>query len=313
MKVGIVGCGAVGSTAAYAMALQGAASELVLIDLNAKLARAQAEDILHATPFTSPVRITTGSYPDLAGSGLVVLACGVGQRPGESRLQLLERNVKVFDQVVPSVLRHAPEAILLVASNPVDLLTQVVTRIAGIAPGRVIGSGTILDTARFRSLLGEHLGVAPHSVHASVVGEHGDSEVLLWSGAQVGGVPLLDFAIQAGRGIDAPAQARIDDAVRRAAYRIIDGKGATFYGIGAGLSRIAGAIRDDERAVLTVSTAALGIGDLGIPDGLCLSLPRVVGAGGVLTTIRPSMSPPEAEALHQSAGILRDAARSVGF
>ncbi|HXK95314.1 MAG TPA: L-lactate dehydrogenase, partial [bacterium] len=254
MKIGIVGCGFVGSAAAYAMTLQGAASEIVMIDINAPLARAQAEDILHATPFASPVRITAGDYPQLAGAGLVILACGVNQRPGETRLQLLERNADIFKQVVPRVLESAPDTVLLIASNPVDILTHVVTQISGIPSCRVIGSGTILDTARFRSLLGEYLGVSPHSVHAYVLGEHGDSEVLVWSSAKVGGVPLYDIAEQAGKPIPGEIQARIDDGVRRAAYRIIEGKGATYYGIGAGLARIVKAIRDDERTVLTVST-----------------------------------------------------------
>jgi L-lactate dehydrogenase len=155
------------------MALRGTPTELVLIDLNANLARAQAEDILHATPFGAPVRVSAGEYPQLKGAGIVVLACGVGQREGETRLQLLERNVKVFKQVIAQVLEHAPEAVLLVVSNPVDVITQIVTEISKLERGRVIGSGTILDTARFRALLGEHLGVAPPSVHAYVLGEHG--------------------------------------------------------------------------------------------------------------------------------------------
>jgi L-lactate dehydrogenase len=310
MKVGIVGCGFVGSTAAYAMALNGAASEIVLVDLNANLARAQAEDILHATPFGVPVRIAAGDYPDLAGADLIVLACGVGQRPGESRLQLLERNVQVFSKVTPMVLKHAPDGLLLVASNPVDLITQVVTSLAGISPGRVIGSGTILDTARFRALLGDYLGVAPASVHGYVLGEHGDSEVLVWSSARVGGVLLADFAGQTGRALTADAKTRIEDGVRRAAYRIIEGKGATYYGIGAGLSRIVRAVRDGEHALLTVSSVTAGVKEF---EGLSLSLPRVVGSQGVVATLRPDLSEQEREELNKSAEMLREAARSIGF
>ena len=310
MKVGIVGCGFVGSTAAYAMTLNGAASEIVLVDLNANLARAQAEDILHATPFGAPVRIAAGDYPDLEGADLIVLACGVGQRPGESRLQLLSRNVQVFSKVTPMVLQYAPDGLLLVASNPVDLITQVVTSLAGIAPGRVIGSGTILDTARFRALLGDYLGVAPASVHGYVLGEHGDSEVLVWSSATVGGVPLADFAGQTGRALTADAKTRIEDGVRRAACRIIEGKGATYYGIGAGLSRIVSAVRDDEHALLTVSSVTAGVVEF---EGLSLSLPRVVGAQGVVATLRPDLSGHEREELNKSADMLREAARSIGF
>jgi len=309
MKVGVIGCGFVGSTAAYTLALQGAASELVLVDLYPKAARAHAEDILHATPFGPPVRVMGGEYPDLAGAGLIILACGVNQQPGETRLQLLERNAKVFEQVIPQVLRHAPGAVLLVATNPVDIITTIVTQISGLPPSRVIGSGTILDTARFRALLGEQLGVAPQSVHAYVLGEHGDSEVLVWSSAKVGGVPLEDFATQRGLKLDAQVRARIDDGVRRAAYRIIEGKNATYFGIGAGLARLAAAVRDDERVVMTVSSAQ---GTLQGFDGVCLALPRVVGAEGVLATLVPPLSVEEQKALERSAGILRDAAAQLG-
>jgi len=194
MKIGIVGSGMVGSSAAYAMVMTGAASEVVLVDLNAKLAQAQAEDILHATPFSSPVRVLAGSYEQLREAGVVVLCCGVGQRQGETRLQLLERNVAVFRQVIPQVVTAAPEAVLVVASNPVDVMTEVTASLAQLPPGRVFGSGTILDTARFRTLVGEHVGIAPHSIHAYVLGEHGDTEVMVWSSIQIGGVALTSFA-----------------------------------------------------------------------------------------------------------------------
>jgi L-lactate dehydrogenase len=310
MKVGIVGCGFVGSTAAYAMAISGAASELVLLDINSKLAQAHAEDILHATPFNAAVRVIAGDYPRLDGAKVVVLACGVAQKPGETRLQLLERNVKVFEQVVPQVLHSAPESILLLASNPVDIMTRVVTELSGLPPKRVVGSGTILDTARFRTLIGEHLRIAPHSVHAYVLGEHGDSEVLSWSSAKIGGVPLMDFAEQVGREITETIKVRIDDGVRRAAYRIIEGKGATYHGIGAGIARIARAIRDDEGAVLTLSNVSNDIDGLA---GTSFSLPRVIDSGGIATTIHPSLSKEEHEALIRSAEILREAATGLQF
>jgi L-lactate dehydrogenase len=310
MKVGIVGCGFVGSTAAYAMALTNAVSEIILVDLNASLAQAQAEDIIHATPFVKPIKVVAGGYGDLAGAGLVMLSCGVGQRPDETRLQLLERNVRVFESVVPQVVRAAPDAVLLVASNPVDLITRVVTRLSGIAPRRVIGSGTILDTARFRALLGEHLGVAPQSVHAYVLGEHGDSEVPIWSSAKAGGIPLREFAEQIGRPVTEEVRGRIDEGVRRAAYRIIKGKGATYYGIGAGLARIVSAVRDNEHGVITVSASTEGVEYL--PE-TTLSLPRIIGSDGISATLRPVLSDDEQKALEQSAVILRDVARRIGF
>jgi L-lactate dehydrogenase len=308
MKVGIIGCGFVGSSAAYAMVLQGVVSELILIDLNKDLARAQVEDILHATPFSHPVRLTAGDYRDLQSATLVVLACGVAQQPGENRLQLLGRNVRVFQQVVPQVLSHAPEALLLIASNPVDLITEMVTRISGLSVCRIFGSGTILDTARFRTLLGEYFGVAPHSVHANVIGEHGDSEVLLWSSARIGGVPLQDFSLQCGRPLDEEARTSIDEGVRRAAYRIIEGKKATYYGIGAGLSRFARAVSSDERGVFTISMHETGYGGDG---GVSFSLPRVLGSAGVAATLQPTLSTGEQEELLRSARTLQEAAREI--
>ncbi|SPD75586.1 L-lactate dehydrogenase [uncultured Desulfobacterium sp.] len=308
MKVGIVGCGFVGSSGAYAMALNGTVSDLVLVDLNLKLAQAQAEDILHATPFSHPVRVVAGGFKDLDGAGIVILACGVGQRPGETRLQLLERNVEVFKNVIPQVLQFAPEALLLVVSNPVDVITQVVTRLSGINPAKVIGSGTILDTARFRTLLGDHLGVAPVSIHGYVLGEHGDSEVLVWSSTKVGGVSIRDYTRQMGMDFTEDIKSKIDDGVRHAAYRIIEGKGTTYYGIGAGIAQIVQAIRDDEHRVLTVSSLTTGIEDF---RGICLSLPRVVGLKGILTELKPDLSSEEQCFLIKSADILKEAVTSV--
>ncbi|HUU49907.1 MAG TPA: L-lactate dehydrogenase [Nitrospinota bacterium] len=309
MKVGIVGCGFVGSTAAYAMVLKGVVNELLLIDLNQKLAQAHAEDILHASTFAKSLRIAAGDYPHLKGADLVVLSCGVAQREGETRLQLLERNVQIFKKVVPQVLKYEPETILLIASNPVDIMTEVVARISGLPSSRVIGSGTILDTARFRALLGKHLGVSPSSVHAYVMGEHGDSEVLVWSGADVSGVSIFDFAEQSGCPINEEVKSFIDNEVRRSAYRIIEGKGATYYGIGAGLARIARAIREDEGAVLTLSIRSEDIEGL---EGISLSLPRVVGKEGIVRTLRPTLSNEEQTALKKSADILREAASKLG-
>ena len=274
MKVGIVGAGMVGSAAANALVMRGAASEVVLIDRDAKRARAEAEDILHAVPFAHITRVRAGDYADLVGSGAVILAAGVSQRPGETRLELLERNAAVFAEIVPQVLAAAPDAILLIATNPVDLMAQIATRISGLAPERVIGSGTILDTARFRALLGRWLQVSPKSVHAYVLGEHGDSEVLCWSVADVGGILVEDLARQIGRPFDAAGKAEIDQGVRRAAYRIIEGKGATWYGIAGGLVRIVQSIGGDENSALTVSIVTEEVEGVG---PVALSLPRLVG------------------------------------
>lgn len=233
MKVGFVGAGLVGSTAAFAAVISGVAREVVLVDVREQYAAAQAEDILHATPFSYRAVVRSGTVDDLLGCQAVVLACGVAQRPGETRLQLLERNAAVFGEVVPAVRYYAPEAVLIVASNPVDILTDLTIHLDRVHPERVFGSGTILDTARFRSLIGEWLGVSPHSIHAYVLGEHGDSEVLNWSSARVGGVPLHEFCQQRQIELSEARRRQIDQAVRRAAYRIIEGKGATYFGIGA--------------------------------------------------------------------------------
>ncbi|ALG89825.1 MULTISPECIES: L-lactate dehydrogenase [Actibacterium] len=308
MKVGIVGAGMVGSAAGYALALTGTVSRVVLVDLDAALARAQAEDIAHAVPFASSTVIEHGDYPALAGASVVILAAGVGQKPGETRLALLARNAAVFREVTARVLEHAPDAILLVASNPVDVMTQITTRLTGLPPERVIGSGTILDTARFRSLLGRHLGISPRSVHAYVLGEHGDSEVLAWSSARAGSAPLASFAAQVGAPITGHVRDAIDDGVRNAAYTIIAGKGATWYGIGAGLSRIVRAIAQDQNAVLSVSIATQDV--LGVHD-VALSLPRIVGAAGVTAHLMPDLADDEAAALMKSAQLLKDTADAV--
>jgi L-lactate dehydrogenase len=304
MKVGVVGAGMVGGAAANALVLRGAASEVVLIDRNHKRAIAEAEDIAHATPFAYVTRVRAGEYPDLTGAGAVILAAGVGQRPGETRLELLERNAAVFADIIPQVLDATPEAILVVATNPVDVMTQIATRLSGLSPGRVIGSGTILDTARFRGLLGAHLEVSPKSVHAYVLGEHGDSEVLCWSVADVGGIPVDKLARQIGRPLDDEAKARIDLGVRRAAYRIIEGKGATWHGIAGGLTRIIQSVGGNEDSVLTVSMLTEEVEGVG---PIALSLPRVVGRSGIARTLLPSLDAGERAALRRSAATIEEA------
>lgn len=304
-RIGIIGAGNVGSAAAFALALRGIGSEVVLVDANTALAAAQAEDILHATALATPMQICAGGFEALAGADILVLTAGVNQRPGESRRDLLGRNAAVFAEIVPRAVEAAPEAVLLVATNPVDTMTQIATQLSGLPRARVIGSGTLLDTARFRALIGLHLGLSPHSVHAYVIGEHGDSEVLVWSSARVGGVPLAAIAARRQRPLDAEAQARIDDGVRRAAYRIIAGKGATAFGIGAGLARLARAVLSDERALVTASIVEDEI--MGVPE-VALSLPRLIGRGGVLDSFPADLAAAEAAALRRSAEILKEAA-----
>ncbi len=308
MKIGIIGAGMVGSTAAYAVGLLGVARSVVLVDIDPAMSRAQAEDINHAMPFASATHVTSGNYADLAGAEIVILAAGVGQKPGESRLSLLGRNAEVFRVVIGSVLAVVPDPILLIASNPVDIMTSIARRLSGLPAPRVIGSGTILDTARFRSLLSAHLGIAPQSIHAYVLGEHGDSEVLAWSGARAANMPLEAFAAHAGAAITRDIRARIDHGVRNAAYSIIAGKGATYFGIGAGLARLVSAIAQDQRIVMSVSTETQGIE--GLPQ-VAYSIPRVVGRGGVALDLAPEINSAEKAALERSAVLLRQTADAL--
>lgn len=306
MKIGIVGSGLVGATAAYAMVMQGIGREIVLVDLDRTRAEAEADDIYHAVPFAGQLDINDGDYGDLTGSRIVIVAAGVGQKPGETRLQLLDRNARVFQQVIPQVFSNAPDAILLVATNPVDIMTHLAARYAaemGVPSSRVIGSGTMLDTARFRALLARHVGVDSRHVHAYVVGEHGDSEVLVWSHAQVGGVPLEDFCYDRGIPLTDAIREEIDTKVRRAAYHIIEGKGATYYGIGSALARIADVILHDQRAIMTICTPEAEIA--GVND-VTVAMPHLIGGHGVIGTHHPlQLSSAERSKLRASASLIR--------
>jgi L-lactate dehydrogenase len=307
MKIGVVGTGFVGASAAYALVMRGVGREIVLVDKNTARAQAEADDIFHAVPFAHPLQVSAGEYTDLDGSRVVIIAAGVNQQPGETRLQLLERNAGVFRQVVPSILQYAPDAVLVVATNPVDVMTHLTAQFAGehgVPSSRVIGSGTTLDSARFRALLGRHVGVDPQHIHAYVIGEHGDSEVLTWSLVSVGGIPLEDFCAMRGVTLDDAARAEIDTQVRRAAYHIIQGKGATYYGIGSALARITDAILGQQQAILTVCSPADDVEGI---QNVTVALPRLVGGEGLLATFLPRLSQEEHDALRLSAGIVREA------
>jgi L-lactate dehydrogenase len=307
MKVGIVGCGMVGSASAFALVMHGVGREIVLVDVNRDRAAAEADDIGHAVPFAHPLTVRAGDYGDLVGARAVVIAAGVAQRPGETRLQLLERNAVVLGAVVPSVLEHAPDAVLVLVSNPVDIMTHLAAHFAsrsGVPATRVIGSGTMLDTARFRALLGAHFDVDAQHVHAYVLGEHGDSEVLNWSQATIAGVRLDEFVEVHGTPLGADDRREIDERVRRAAYRIIAGKGATYYGIGGAVARLVDVILHDQRAILTICCRILSVPEF---TGVTFSLPHLVAGSGALATIAPSLDETERAALERSASVLRDA------
>ena len=304
MKTGIVGSGFVGATAAYALVMRGVGRRLVLVDQNRARAESEADDILHAVPFAHPLEITAGDYADLAGCKVVVVSAGVGQKPGETRLELLGRNAQVFKQVIPNILQHAPDTILLIATNPVDVMTHIAAHYAGnvgVPSSRVIGSGTTLDTARLRALIGRQLNVDSQHIHAYVLGEHGDSEVLPWSLVSVGGIPLAEFCTGREISICEDDYAAIDEKVRRAAYHIIEGKGATYYGIGSAIARITEVILQDERSILTVCTPMKEVA--GVKD-VTVSLPNLVGGEGIIQTFFPNLSAEETTALQTSAQVV---------
>jgi L-lactate dehydrogenase len=311
MKIAVIGCGLVGSASAYAMLMRGVGREIVLVDVNRARAEAEANDIFHAVPFSNPMTVRAGEYADIAEARVVVIAGGVAQRAGETRLDLLRRNADVFRQIVPSVVRAAPDAVLVIVTNPVDVMTHLAAQFAreqGVPASRVIGSGTTLDTARFRALLGRHFSVDPQHVHAYVIGEHGDSEVLVWSQATIAGLSPDAFAAVRGHRLTAVDREQIDENVRRAAYQIIAGKGATYFGIGGAVARIVEAILNDQRAILTVCSRIAGVPDC---EGVTLALPHLVGGAGSLATIPLSLSEEERNGLRRSANVLREALESL--
>lgn len=302
-KVGIVGTGLVGSTFAYTMVLTGVASEVILVDIDPDKAAGQAMDISHAVPMAHPVQVRSGGYQDLDGAQVVVIAAGVSQRPGETRLDLLRRNAEVFRSVIGSITGNNRQCVLLVATNPVDVLTYVAWRLSGFPPRRVIGSGTLLDTSRLRHALAEHFRVDARSIHAYIIGEHGDTELPVWSLANIAGMKIRDFP-----GHSEEEMAAIFEGVRTSAYEIIRKKGATYYAIAIALARIVETIIGDHRTVLTVSSL---IRDYEGIDEVCTSVPAVVGSGGIERIIRLPLAPEEAEAFRHSSRRLREAIDSL--
>jgi len=303
VRVAIVGTGAVGSTFAYALLLSGLASEIVLIDVNRSKAEGEAMDLNHAVPFTHPTRIWAGDYSDCAGAAVTVLAAGVPQKPGQTRLECLQANAKVWGEVVPQISENNSSGILLVATNPVDVLTYVAWKLSGLPAARVLGSGTILDTARFRFLLSQHFAVDARSVHAFIIGEHGDSEVPAWSLANIAGMRLPEYCRANGLRYEPQIMEKIFESTRDAAYHIIERKGATYYAVAAGLLRITQSILRHQNTVLSVSSLIDNY--YGISD-VCFSLPTVIDRGGIQRVLRLELNEEESARLRHSANILRE-------
>ena len=298
----MVGCGFVGSASVFALMQSGLFTEIALIDANEKKAEGEAMDISHGIPFASPMKIYAGTYDDVADAAIVIISAGAGQKPGETRLDLVHKNVGIFKSIIPEIAKRNFAGILLVVSNPVDILTQVAVKLSGLPENRVIGSGTVLDTARLRNALGEHLEVDSRSVHAFIVGEHGDSEVVVWSSANVSGVPLSEMCEMRGHYKHKEDAKEIAAAVKNSAYEIINRKHATYYGIAMSVKRICQAIMRDEKTILPLSHMIHGIYDI---EGISLSMPVIVGADGVESDMPINLNGEEALKLKESADALK--------
>jgi len=309
-KLSIIGMGNVGAAFAYALSLKRLVNELVLVDIDQARAEGEAMDLRHGLPLVGPMEIKTGGYEMCAGSDIVVITAGANQRPGQTRLELLKANSTVVKKIAEEILALGGSPILIIATNPVDVLTLELYKETGLPANRVIGSGTVLDSSRFRQILAEILQVDVRSVHAHIIGEHGDSELAVWSRANVSCVPLTDFFAQRGIPFGESERQAILEKVRRAAYEIIERKGSTAYAIGVALCRIVEAIIKDERSVLTVSTPVKGLH--GLPD-VSLSLPCVVGARGVEMVLESLLAEDELAALRQSADVLSSHAQALGI
>lgn len=307
-KVAIIGTGRVGASCAYALEMRGLASEIVLINTNRNRAEGEAMDINHGSLFTKPVRVRAGDYRDCQDADIVVVTAGTSQKPGDTRLTLLKNNSAILQRTLAPALKYLEEAVLLVASNPVDVLTYLSWQMTGLPSHQVIGSGTILDSARFRFHLGQHFGLSSHSVHASIIGEHGDSQVPVWSTANIAGMRLDEYARLNGKPLDDTLRGKIAEETRRAAYEILRRKGATYYAIAAGLVRIIEAIVRDENSVLTVSGVMNNVHGL---NDVALSLPCVINRQGIAQMLDLTLSSGEEAALQRSAQIIRDAIQSL--
>lgn len=297
-KAAMIGCGFVGSASAFALMQSGLFSELVLIDANHDKAEGEAMDIAHGLPFAGQMKIYAGDYDDIVDAAVIIVTAGAAQKPGETRLDLVNKNVNIFKSIIPEIAKRNYKGILLIVANPVDILTYTAVKLSGLPENRVIGSGTVLDTARLKYALGEHLEVDSRSVHSFIIGEHGDSEIVAWSSTNVSGIPVNDFCELRGHFNHEEAMHRIADDVKNSAYDIIEKKSATYYGIAMSVKRICECIMRDEKSILPISSMMHG--EYGISD-ICLSMPTVVGREGVETRVPIQLNEQEESALSASA------------
>ena len=309
-KAVMIGCGFVGSASVFALMQSGLFTEIALIDADKNKAEGEAMDISHGIPFASPMKIYAGDYDDVADAAIVIISAGAGQKPGETRLDLVNKNVAIFKSIIPEITKRDFGGILLVVANPVDILTQVAIKLSGLPEERVIGSGTVLDSARLRSKLGQHLSVDSRSVHAFIVGEHGDSEVVAWSSANVSGVPLSDMCEMRGHYNHKENTKEIADAVKNSAYEIIEKKGATFYAVALAIRRIAEALIRDEHSLLTVSGYCSGAYEI---EDVCIGLPMILGRDGIENIVEIPLNQLEKDNLHESANALKKILTDMGI
>ncbi len=300
-KAAIIGCGFVGAASAFCLMQSGLFSELVLLDADRDKAEGEALDVAHGIPFASPMKIYAGDYDDLTDAAIIIVTAGANQKPGETRLDLVQKNVGIFRSIIPEIAKRDYQGILLIVSNPVDILTYAAIKLSGMPEHRVIGSGTVLDTARFKYQLGEHLSIDPRSIHAFIIGEHGDSEIAAWSSANVSGIPIHDICEMRGFYHHEDAMREIAETVKNSAYEIIAKKKATYYGIAMSVRRICEAIVRNEKSILPLSVMLHGQYGL---ENVVLSMPAIVGSEGVETTVPIELNREEQEKLKQSAQAL---------
>ena len=301
-KVAIIGCGFVGSASAFALMQSGLFTEMVLLDANHQKAEGEAEDIVHGIPFGRPMQIYAGDYDDIADAAIIVITAGANQKPDETRLDLVNKNIAIFQSIIPEITKRDFEGILLIVANPVDILTYTAQKLSGYPENRVIGSGTVLDSARLKYHLGQHLGVDSRSIHAFIIGEHGDSELAAWSEARVGGMPINDFCELRGHYDHEASMEKIFNSVKNSAYEIIARKHATYYGIAMAVCRICAAIVRNEQSILPVSS--LMTGEYGL-ENVVLSIPAVVDENGIETVVPIELNEKELSELQQSATVLK--------
>ncbi len=306
-KAAIIGCGFVGSASAFALMESHLFSEIVMIDADKNRAEGEALDISHGLPFSKPMKIYAGNYRDISDAAVIIVTAGAGQKPGETRLDLVKKNVAIFRSIIPEIAKFNKDGILLVVANPVDILTYVAKELSGFPDNRVFGSGTVLDTARLKYLLGEHLGVDSRSIHAFIIGEHGDSEIAAWSSANVSGVPIHNFCEMRGHFEHDKAMVEIAENVKNSAYEIIEKKKATYYGIAMSVKRICEAIVRDEKSILPVSS----IQKTELVSGVALSMPAIVGKNGVEGLVPIELNEDEKAALKTSAETLKSVLKEV--